>query len=91
VASEDAWVKKHFCRIAGRHGKAPDRLLYLQILLHGYAITLTKAVYMISAKRLSILISIVLGRVFFREPQLLVRFSGALLMLCGAFLIALKG
>ena len=66
-------------------------LLFLHVLLHGYAISFTKAAYMISVKRLSILFGILYGGFIFKEQNLVVRFCGAALMLSGAVLIMLKG
>ncbi len=66
-------------------------LLYFHVILHGYAISLTKAAYMISVKRMSILFSIIYGGIIFNEKNLAIRFCGALLMFCGAVLIMIKG
>lgn len=63
--------------------------LCMQTLLHCYAVSLVEAAVMISVKRLSILFSILLGRVVFRERHASIRFSGALLMLAGTLLITL--
>lgn len=64
-------------------------LLCLQTLLHCFAVSLVEAAVMISVKRLSILFSILLGKVVFRERHASIRFSGALLMLAGTLLITL--
>jgi len=53
-------------------------------LFHGWAISITKAAYMISIKRLSVLFGIVYGGVFFKEKNIVIRF-------CGAILITIKG
>jgi drug/metabolite transporter (DMT)-like permease len=66
-------------------------LLFAHALCHGFAISLTKAAYMISIKRLSILFGVVYGGVIFKEPRIFIRFMGALLMLSGALGIILKG
>ncbi len=65
-------------------------LLYLQVLFHGFAISMTKAVYMISVKRLSILFGVIFGGVIFKEENIPVRFVGALLMFSGAVTILLR-
>jgi len=65
-------------------------LLYFHILFHGYAISLAKAAYMISVKRLSILFGVIYGGVIFAEDNILMRLMGALLMFCGTVLILLK-
>jgi drug/metabolite transporter (DMT)-like permease len=66
-------------------------LFSAHVFLHGFAIALTKAAYMISVKRLSILIGILYGGFFFHERNIIIRFCGAVLMLSGAVLIILKG
>ena len=66
-------------------------LLFLQAVCHGYAISLTKAAYMISIKRFSILFGVILGAVVFNERNIIPRLAGAALMLSGAVLIILKG
>jgi drug/metabolite transporter (DMT)-like permease len=72
-------------------GALAGLLFFLHALLHGFAVSMTQAAYMISVKRLSILFSIVYGRVFFQERRTLLRLVGASFMLGGATLIALKG
>jgi drug/metabolite transporter (DMT)-like permease len=66
-------------------------LFYLHALFHGYAISLVKAAYMISIKRLSILISVFYGGLIFKESNIKMRFLGAALMLSGAVVIIVKG
>lgn len=66
-------------------------LFFSHVMCHGFAISLTKAAYMISVKRFSILIGIIYGRLVFNEENSLVRFVGAFLMICGAALISLSG
>jgi len=46
---------------------------------------------MISVKRLSALIGIIYGRLFFKEKYIAVRFAGAGLMVAGAVLISIWG
>ena len=66
-------------------------LFFAHALCHGYAISLTKAAYMISVKRLSALIGILYGGLFFDEKHITIRFVGACLMLSGAVLITIWG
>ena len=66
-------------------------LMFLHALFHGFAISLTKAAYMISIKRFSIIFGVIYGGLIFRERHIFIRFFGASLMLSGALLIILKG
>lgn len=66
-------------------------LYFIHVICHGYAISLAKAAYMISVKRLSILLSIIYGGIIFKEKNLFIRFAGALFMLSGAVMIMIKG
>lgn len=78
----------------GRHrlkGTAAGLLFYFHALFHCLAIILVKAAYMISIKRLSVLIGVIYGGVFFHERHVVIRFWGSLLMISGAFLIAVLG
>jgi drug/metabolite transporter (DMT)-like permease len=72
-------------------GLIAGMLLFLHAISHGFAISLTKAAYMISIKRLSILFGVVFGAVVFKEQNIAVRLAGATLMLSGAVLIIMKG
>lgn len=72
-------------------GMVAGGLLFLHVVCHGWAISLTKAVYMISIKRISILFGIVYGGLFFKEKHLAYRLMGAGLMIAGATLVTLKG
>ena len=72
-------------------GLVAGTLLFLQAVGHGYAISLTKAAYMISIKRLSILFGVIFGALVFKEHNIGARLTGAVLMLSGAVLIILKG
>jgi drug/metabolite transporter (DMT)-like permease len=65
--------------------------LFVHILLHGFAVSMITAAYMISVKRLSVLFGIIYGWILFKEKNIMIRFSGALFMLAGAILIILKG
>ncbi len=72
-------------------GLAAGVLLFLHAVFHGWAVSLTKVVYMISVKRLSILIGVLLGGVFFKEENIPIRAAGTLLMLAGAVIIMIIG
>lgn len=72
-------------------GAAAGLLFFFHALFHGLAISLTQAAYMISVKRLSILLSILYGKFVFREVNIALRFNGALLMVAGTILISLQG
>ncbi|MGE4298356.1 MAG: EamA family transporter [Desulfovibrionaceae bacterium] len=61
------------------------------VVLHFFAITMTVAAYMISVKRLSGLIGVVYGHLFFGEKHVLPRLAGATLMAAGVAMIALAG
>jgi uncharacterized membrane protein len=66
-------------------------LLFGHVICHCLAINMTKAVYMISIKRFSILVGILYGRLWFQEKQLLIRFTGASMMVAGSAVILLLG
>lgn len=72
-------------------GAVAGCLLFCHALLHGWAISLTKAAYMISVKRLSVLFGVVYGGLIFKEKNIIIRFLGAAFMLGGAVLITVKG
>lgn len=72
-------------------GGAAGGLLFCHVLFHGIAIVMTKAAYMISVKRMSILFSVVYGGLLFDEDNIRVRFFGALLMFGGTAMILLAG
>ena len=91
-----------FLRLAGKielrkfsrrplRGALTGGLLFCHALLHGYAVSMTKAAYMISVKRLSVLFGVIYGGLLFREENIKLRFCGALFMVLGAVLIMLKG
>jgi drug/metabolite transporter (DMT)-like permease len=65
-------------------------LLFCHALFHNWAIALTKAAYMISVKRLSVLFGVIYGGLFFKESHIWMRLGGSLLMLAGAVVIILK-
>jgi drug/metabolite transporter (DMT)-like permease len=66
-------------------------LLLAHAVFHGFAISLTKAAYMVSVKRLSVLIGFGYGWLIFKEKDLPVRLIGTILMVAGAGLITLRG
>jgi drug/metabolite transporter (DMT)-like permease len=70
-------------------GMVAGVLLYCHILFHGYGISMTKAAYMISVKRLSIVFGVISGGLVFHEENFLMRFLGAMLMFSGAVVILL--
>lgn len=72
-------------------GMAAGALLFIHALCHGLAISLVKASYMIAVKRLSTLIGIIYGGLFFNEKHIAVRFAGAALMVAGAVMITVWG
>lgn len=61
--------------------------MFLHILFHGIAISLTKAAYMMAIKRLSIVFSVLYGGILFKETNLGTRLAGAFLMLMGSAMI----
>lgn len=56
---------------------------------HMIAISLTQVAYMISVKRLSLLIGVIFGYLFFKETNIRERFVGTLLMIIGFAMIIL--
>lgn len=65
----------------------PGILYAVMIVSHMIAISLTKVAYMISLKRMSLIIGIIYGYLLFREKHIRERLSGALLMFTGFVLI----
>ena len=72
-------------------GAVAGVLLYLHIFFHGFAIAMTKAAYMISIKRMSILVGVIYGGWFFHEENIVIRFAGSLMMVAGAGIILIAG
>ncbi|KPJ75694.1 MAG: hypothetical protein AMJ54_14330 [Deltaproteobacteria bacterium SG8_13] len=72
-------------------GLAAGLLMFVHALLHGYAITMAKAAYMIAIKRFSILFGVLYGGLIFKETRISIRLAGATLMLSGAVLIMVMG
>lgn len=69
----------------------PGVVLVVSLIAHSYAIQLTQVAYMISVKRLSLLIGVTYGWLFFAEKDIRERFLGAALMLAGFIIIVLFG
>ncbi len=65
-------------------------LFYGHIFFHGFGISMTKAAYMVSVKRLSIVFGVIFGGLVFREENFVMRLLGAMLMFSGAVVILLK-
>jgi drug/metabolite transporter (DMT)-like permease len=60
-------------------------------IFHHWGLSLLPAAYLISLKRLSVLINVVMGRVWLHEKNFLPRLLGTLAMLAGVVLIAVGG
>jgi len=65
-------------------GAVAGLLFFLHILFHGFGISMVKAAYMISVKRLSIVLGVIFGGMVFHEPNFRMRLLGAVLMFAGA-------
>jgi uncharacterized membrane protein len=61
----------------------------MSIGAHMIAISLTQVAYMIAVKRLSLLIGVLFGYLFFKETNIRERFAGTLLMIIGFAIIIL--
>jgi uncharacterized membrane protein len=59
----------------------------IMMITHLKAISLVEVSYMISVKRLSLLIGVIYGAVFFKETNIKERFLGSAIMLSGVVLI----
>lgn len=70
-----------------KHVVIPGLLYGLMAATHMLAMSLTKVAYMISVKRLSLLIGIIYGFYLFKEEKLSERLSGAILMFIGFVLV----
>jgi uncharacterized membrane protein len=77
------------CRDAVRASILPGFCHATSIGAHMIAISLTQVAYMISVKRLSLLIGVVFGYLFFKEANIRERLFGTLLMIIGFALIVL--
>jgi len=58
-------------------------------MLHFAALALTQVAYMVAVKRSSLLVSVIIGRVFFEERGLRRRLPGATIMFAGVLLLGL--
>lgn len=65
----------------------PGFFYALMVLTHMTAMKLTKVAYMISVKRVSLLIGLFYGYLFFKEENIRSRFTGALLMFIGFLMV----
>jgi len=59
----------------------------MMVIFHFQAISMILVPYMISVKRLSLLMSVLVGFLFFHEEHLRERLFGSFVMLCGVYLI----
>ena len=69
----------------------PGLFYSIMIASHMTALNLTKVAYMISVKRISLVIGVLYGYFLFRETNIGERMLGALLMLTGFVLIVTAG
>lgn len=60
-------------------------------LLQFHAVALAEVAYVVTIKRMSLLVAVIYGRYMFKEGRLVRRLAGALTMVAGAALIALAG
>lgn len=67
----------------------PGIFFALMMLTHAYGISLTQVTYMISVKRVSLLIGVVYGYFLFKEENIRERILGGVLMLGGFLMIVL--
>jgi drug/metabolite transporter (DMT)-like permease len=65
--------------------------LFGDILAHSIGVYIAKVAYLVSLKRLNILISIAYAALFFNEKNLMIRAIGAVFMLTGSIIIVLLG
>lgn len=66
-------------------------LLVGHLVFHAWAISLSKAAYMIAVKRTNLVFSVILGRMFLGEGRLKQRLAAAVAMLCGVTIISVWG
>ncbi len=69
----------------------PGFFQVLMIVSHMIAMSMTRVAYMISVKRLSLVIGVIYGLVFFREKGAMERLCGSIIMFTGFILIVLYG
>ena len=84
-------IKLQIFRAQKQKGIIAGLLFFAHVLLHAFAISLTKAAYMIAVKRFSVVLGLIYGGVIFKEKNIAVRTLGTLLMVAGAVLITLWG
>lgn len=65
----------------------PSLFFSMMMVTHVWGLYLTQVAYMISVKRISLLMGVIYGYYLFREKNIHERFLGAGLMLCGFILI----
>jgi drug/metabolite transporter (DMT)-like permease len=65
----------------------PGLLYSIMVVSHMLAISMTKVAYMISLKRMSLIIGVIYGYVFFKEKHIRERLAGASFMLAGCVMI----
>ena len=89
--------KKNNLKLKEGNEKGRKNLLMISLftasmfVFHLFAISMTFVVYVIALKRLSGLISVVLGKIFFNERNIKSRLTGAFVMSIGVFLIVFLG
>ncbi|MCX7792926.1 MAG: DMT family transporter [Thermodesulfovibrionales bacterium] len=69
----------------------PGLFYGLMIIFHMMSLDLTKVSYMISVKRLSLLIGVIYGHIFFNERNFRERLTGTVLMLAGFVILVNSG
>lgn len=69
----------------------PGLLYGLMVIFHMLALDLTKVAYMISVKRLSLIIGVIYGYIFFKEEKFGQRLLGTILMLSGFIILVNAG
>ena len=74
-----------------RRGSLLGLLLTIHVACHGLAIAISNSAYMIAVKRSSILFTVILAIIIFREENPKWRGIGTALMFGGVMLISLKG
>lgn len=82
-------IRGIFTSGAMREALLPALFYALMVLTHMSAIAMTRVAYMISVKRVSLLMGVLYGHFLFREERIGGRVIGTILMLCGMALITL--
>ncbi len=88
VRNESGFIIDKKTRIASI---LPGIFQTLMIISHMIAISMTNVAYMISVKRLSLVIGVIYGLVFFKEKDAVERLTGSIIMFTGFVLIVLYG